>query len=92
MRQLDSGGPVLIMTFCAFLIIAACVLYENGYDLNFAYSLLGIGISVISIFLIRLQTGYFDIIRKIGSYIKSKGNPDNYTNSFIYGGKSLQQQ
>lgn len=71
MRALDSGGPMIVMIFCVFLLITATVLYVCK-ELQISAILLGSDILLFMIFWIRMQTGYFDYIRKIRSYVKSK--------------------
>jgi hypothetical protein len=74
MRQLDSGGPFLIVIFCAFLFIASAVLFFVGGsgEQTITYTLLGIGSLILILFSIRMQTGYFDYIRKIRAFINGK--------------------
>lgn len=75
MRQLDSGGPYLILIFCAFLLIAAGILLNVGNEPGVTYTLLGAGIAIFTIFWIRMEMGYFDYVRKIRAYVKEKANP-----------------
>jgi hypothetical protein len=78
MRQIDSGGPILIVIFCTFMLIAAGILlYVDPKTTQIPYTLLGIGLLFISLFTVRMQTGYFDYVRKIRSFVKSKGAPMN---------------
>ena len=74
MRQLDSGGPMLIMSFCAFIFIISMLLYSQNRESNLAYTLMGISTTILTFFAIRLQLGYFDYIRKVREYIKNKAN------------------
>ncbi len=74
MRQLDSGGPMLIMTFCAFMFIISMLLYSQNRESNLAFTLMGISTSILTLFSIRLQLGYFDYIRKVREYVKNKAN------------------
>lgn len=74
MRKIDSGGPVLIMFFCSFLVIAALLLFFFGgvkYT-AYTYTLGTIGVLVFAIFWTRMQTGYFDYVRKIRDFIKKQ--------------------
>lgn len=75
MRQLDSGGPYLILIFCAFLLIAAGILLNVGNEPGITYTLLGAGISIFTIFWVRMEMGYFDYVRKVRAYVKEKANP-----------------
>ena len=73
MRKFDSGGPQLIVIFCLFMIIIGIVLFfVNKGDRSISYMLLGIGGGIFAIFAYRMQTGYFDYVRKIRAYVKSK--------------------
>lgn len=74
MRKIDSGGPMLIVIFCTFMLIASGLffLYGGKEYLSFTYTLLGISILIFIIFWARMETGYFDYIRKIRDHIKSK--------------------
>ena len=73
MRKLDSGGPLLIVIFCGFMLGASVVLFfaaPNEHQIT--YTLLGIGLSIFIVFTIRMQMGYFDYVRKIRAYVKSR--------------------
>ncbi len=75
MRPADSGGPNLILIFCFFLFVAAFILRlvdKNG-EWTVTYILLGVDVFIFSMFIYRLQTGYFDYVRKVQGYVKSKG-------------------
>jgi len=72
MRRIDSGGPILILLFCAFLFIASFALLYVGRERQITYTLLGIGLAIFITFYVRLQMGYFDYVRKIRMYVKSK--------------------
>ncbi len=72
MRKIDSGGPMLIMVFVLFLIIAAVALFLFGDNMTYTYLLGGIGLGIFLIFWMRMETGYFDYIRKIRSYVKKQ--------------------
>jgi hypothetical protein len=72
MRKIDKGGPLIVVTFCAFMLIAAIlfmVLGKSDYE-YFTYALLGLSIGLFIILWIRLESGYFDYIRKIRDYVK----------------------
>lgn len=74
MRQLDSGGPWLIVIFCSFLFIASAVLFAVAPNEEIlTYTLLGVGLVIFTAFVIRMQMGYFDYVRKIHSYVKNGG-------------------
>lgn len=77
MRQLDSGGPFLIVLFCTFMLIASGILLyvDSNSDRTLPYILLGISLSLFTIFCIRMQMGYFDYVRKVRAYVKDKAAP-----------------
>lgn len=74
MRKIDSGGPVLVMVFVVFLVLASILLFIFGggkYE-TYTYTLGAIGILIFAIFWTRMQTGYFDYVRKIRDFIKKQ--------------------
>ncbi len=74
MRKIDSGGPMLIMVFVSFLILASLLLLIFGgvkYN-TYTYTLGAIGLLIFTVFWTRMQTGYFDYIRKIRDYVKKQ--------------------
>jgi hypothetical protein len=74
MRKIDKGGPLLIVIFCAFMLIAALIFLARGgieYQ-NFTFGLLGISLAIFVIFWIRMESGYFDYVRKIRDYVKTQ--------------------
>ena len=72
MRKLDSGGPQLVIIFCAFLFLAAAVMVYAGAERSIIYTLLAAGGGILTLFWIRLQMGYFDYVRKISAFVKGK--------------------
>jgi hypothetical protein len=74
MRKIDSGGPMLIMVFVSFLILASLILLiVGGVKYNtYTYTLGAIGLLIFGVFWTRMQTGYFDYIRKIRDFIKKQ--------------------
>lgn len=73
MRRIDQGGPTLIVIFCAFLLIAGIIGFLAGsedYGI-YTYPLLGLGVLIFLILWMRLETGYFDYVRKIRDHIKA---------------------
>lgn len=74
MRKIDSGGPMLIVIFCSFMFIAAAMFYFFGKDeyMSFTLTLLGISVAIFLIFWLRMESGYFDYVRKIRDYIKTQ--------------------
>lgn len=74
MRKIDSGGPVLIMVFVVFMIAAALLLYFFGggkYN-TYTYTFGIIGIVIFTVFWVRMETGYFDYVRKIRDFVKKQ--------------------
>jgi len=78
MRKLDAGGPFLIVIFCAFLFITSITLFfvDRGQE-TITYTMFGLGMLIMVLFSWRMQTGYFDYIRKIRAYIRSRSLPVN---------------
>ncbi len=76
MRKVDSGGPQIILIFCFFIFIAAFVLRlvdKNG-DWTVSLILLGSDVLIFSLFLYRLQVGYFDYVHKVRNYVMAKAD------------------
>ncbi len=74
MRRIDRGGPMLVVVFCFFMIVAAAVAFlanRTEYG-TYAYVLGGIGALIFIVFWMRMQSGYFDYVRKIRDYIKQQ--------------------
>jgi hypothetical protein len=74
MRPIDAGGPILLMLFCVFFLVASLILFFVGKDPIVTICLGGISLLVFTLFLIRLQRGYFDYVRKIRAYVKVTGD------------------
>lgn len=73
MRKIDSGGPTLIVIFCFFLVAAGVIAYmANPGNSHISFTLGGTGLAIFFIFWMRMQTGYFDYIRKIKDFIKQQ--------------------
>ena len=72
MRKLDLGGPLLVVIFCTFLLLISFVLLYVQRQAQITYTLIGISTLIFSVFYIRMQMGYYDYVRKISSYVKSK--------------------
>jgi hypothetical protein len=73
-RRIDIGGPYLVMIFVVFALLAALLVYFFGqgkYN-NTAYILSGISLLVFLLLWFRLEKGYFDYIRKVKDWVKSK--------------------
>lgn len=73
MRKIDKGGPLILLTFCFLMLAAGLVmllsLREEGFEV-YAFPMLGVSVVVFIIFWVRLESGYFDYIRKIRDYVK----------------------
>jgi len=71
-RRIDVGGPYLIVIFCLFCIVGASVFYFINPDQSFMppLTMAGVGILIFIVFWIRMESGYFDYVRKIREYIK----------------------
>jgi hypothetical protein len=72
MRKIDSGGPMLVVLFCAFMLSAAVIslLFGKEEYMAFTYALLGVSVIIFLVFWMRMESGYFDYVRKIRDYIK----------------------
>jgi len=72
MRRIDKGGPLLIVTFCVFLLLAALLLGLYGKEgfLPYVFVLGGLGLLVFIVFWVRMESGYFDYVRKIRDFIR----------------------
>jgi hypothetical protein len=73
-RRIDIGGPYIVMIFVTVATLASLVFLYYGkgeYD-NTAYIMLGIAALIFLLLWYRLEQGYFDYIRKIKAWVKSK--------------------
>jgi hypothetical protein len=77
MRKIDKGGPMILLIFCFFLLAAALIMLlsikEDGFEI-YAYPMIAASLLVFIVFWIRLESGYFDYIRKIRNYVKEKSH------------------
>jgi len=74
MRKIDSGGPMLVVVFSFFLIVAALMFMFTGkseYQM-YTYILGGGGLFIQALFWLRMQRGYFDYVRKVRDHIKKQ--------------------
>ncbi len=74
MRKIDSGGPMLVMVFCVVMILAALAFMFTGkpeYEL-YGYVFSAIGASILVLFWLRMERGYFDYVRKVRDHIKKQ--------------------
>ena len=72
MRKLDVGGPQLILLFCGFMLLASLIMMFVGRERLITYTFMGICTLVFTVFWVRMEMGYFDYVRKIRSYVKSR--------------------
>lgn len=74
MRKIDSGGPLLIVIFCMFMLIAALLFLSFGGAsyAQVAYILGGVSMLIFVIFWAKMEAGYFDYVRKIRDYVKKQ--------------------
>ncbi|GAA4459755.1 hypothetical protein GCM10023093_01320 [Nemorincola caseinilytica] len=72
-RQLDAGGPQLIIIFCIFLLVAAIVLlFTSGGDKKIMFTFLGLDAIIYGLFWLRMKRGYLDYVHKIRDYVKDR--------------------
>lgn len=73
-RKIDAGGPLMIVAFIAFMIFVSAFFFfvrsEEGMLIPLA--LLGVAALVFIIFMMRMQSGYYDYIRKIRHFIEGR--------------------
>ena len=73
MRKIDEGGPLILLFFCFFLMAAALIMLfsikEEGFGI-YAFPMIAASLLVFIIFWVRLESGYFDYVRKIRKYVK----------------------
>lgn len=70
MRKFDSGGPYILLLFCFFMLLFSGILLFTTPQRELSYTLLAIGVGILTIFWVRLEMGYFDYVRKIHGYLK----------------------
>lgn len=73
-RRIDAGGPYLLVIFCIFCVIAGVGLYlfKREEVLLPALGITAVGLLVFIIFWIKMESGYFDYVRKIKRFVKSR--------------------
>jgi hypothetical protein len=74
MHTIEAGAQMLIMLFCVFFLAASLILLYVGHDIMITISLCSISLLVFIFFMVRLQFGYFDYVRKIRAHIKHTGD------------------
>ena len=72
-RKIDIGGPYLIIIFSFFCIIGGLLFYWFNQTENFwsSIAMIGFGVLVFSGMWWKMQSGYFDYIRKIKQYVRN---------------------
>lgn len=70
MKAIEAGAQMLMMLFCGFFLVASLVLLYVGKDPKVTFSFTVISLLIFVFFLIRLQLGYFDYVRRIRAYVK----------------------
>lgn len=71
MRKYDSGGPFILLLFCFFMLVCSVVMLFTTPEKSLSFTLMAIGIGVLTVFWIRLEMGYFDYVRKIFAFLKN---------------------
>lgn len=73
-RRIDIGGPYLLVVFCLFCIVCGLWLFfvKKESMMYASLGMAGIGFLVFIIFWIKMETGYFDYVRKLRTFVKSK--------------------
>lgn len=73
-RRIDIGGPYIGLTFVLFIIALGVGLYihdKANYELE-SLVMVGLGSALLIGFFYRMNQGYYDYIRKIKKWVKSK--------------------
>ncbi len=74
MPTVSAGAQMVALLFCTFFVIASLIFLLVGHDPIITIALCAISLLVFLFFLIRLQVGYFDYVRKIRTYVKHTGD------------------
>ena len=72
MRQMDIGGPMVIMTVCGLMLIASVTLLFLGEKMH-AGTILAIDAMIYLALRLRLEKSYFDYMRKVWSHVLNAG-------------------
>lgn len=71
-RKIDIGGPYVLILFCLFLLVIGLGFFIlNPKNFQIPVGLIAASVLIFGIFWFRMQTGYFDYIRKIKAYVKA---------------------
>lgn len=73
MRRYDAGGPTILVAFCVFMLLGAGLFYLfGGKEYSYLMYLMGgISVAILAIFWVRMETGYFDYVRKVRDHVKN---------------------
>lgn len=71
-RRIDIGGPYMIVIFSAFLFLIASGFYIlQPKNVSIPIALGGLAVLIVSVFAFKMQTGYYDYVRKIQTFVKN---------------------
>lgn len=70
-RHIDIGGPYLLLIFIGFAILGGLLLIWFKTNVQTAFILIGLAITVFALMWYRMERGYFDYIRKIKKWVKT---------------------
>lgn len=73
MHSIEAGEQMLIMLFCVMFLVASLVMLYVSHDMLLTLGLCALSVVVFVLFLIKLQLGYFDYVRKLRSNIRNIG-------------------
>lgn len=73
-RKIDVGGPYMIIIFCVFCVIGAGLFYllNRSDSLMASLVMIGIALVIFIVFWFRMESGYFDYVRKIKKFIHGR--------------------
>lgn len=72
MRRIDAGGPILLTVFCLIAMLGGIALFfMKNIEWFIPLVLFALGFIIFIIFWLRMESGYFDYIRKIKKYVKT---------------------
>jgi len=74
LNRVDSGGPIVVALFCLFLLLASIIILYVEKEPVITIIIGTFSLLFFTVFLIRMQMGYFDYVRKIRDYIKLTGD------------------
>ncbi|RQO32355.1 hypothetical protein DBR32_01750 [Taibaiella sp. KBW10] len=73
-RKIDVGGLYLIIAFVVFMFMVALYFWKAYPDETFIIplALLAVGLIIFIVFMLRMQSGYYDYIRKIRHFLTAQ--------------------